>query len=405
MRRDDTAARMSGTYRITGISDVVGAPVPTSRFSRQIIDPHQAFFGGRSVLDVPDLRREFVPPIGPSVTEPGLAERWQGYDAQYRNEARLSRFWVVELEQATVFPPFGIVAVGDRIVRDTVRNPKMLKSVFPEGQEERFWAAMGSSTTPVEGGAVPPAYRVPGRSFLLGYGLADNYFNWTLRYASRVAQYQAMPDVVQLAVPMPRRSYVPQTLEFLGVPQHEVIHIEAPMIFDRLVLVSPMAFGRYEISPQIADTLRGHPRVQELWRRPKRRIYVPRRNVRMRRVVNEAAVEEALGQLGFEVFDNAEHSVREQIRAFRDAAMVVSPHGAGLSNIAYCDAGTPVVELVPEGYDQGVTSYRSLADLFGLPYAQLFAREAKPDRKGNRCNSDIEVDVGELVRTIGAIAA
>lgn len=396
---------MSEAFRIAGINEIMGSPVPTSRISRQIIPPHQAFFGGRSVLNVPDLRREFVPPIGPTITEPALAERWQAYDEHYRSEARLSRFWVVELEQATVYPPYGIVAVGGHLVRDTIRNPKMLKSIFPEGQPERLLAAMGSPGTPIAESAVPLAYRVPGRSFLLGFGLADNYFNWTLRYASRVAHYQAMPDLRQIAVPMPSKRYVPETLEFLGVPQDEVIHLEAPTVFDRLVLISPMAFGRYEISPLIIETLRGHSRVQELWRRPKRRLYVPRRGVRSRRVVNEAAVEEALRQLDFEVFDNAQHPVREQVRAFRDAAMIVSPHGAGLSNIVYCDPGTPVLELVPEGYDQGVTSYRSLADIFGLPYAQLFAKEARQDRRGNRCNSDIEVDVEELVRTIGAMMA
>jgi capsular polysaccharide biosynthesis protein len=122
----------------------------------------------------------------------------------------------------------------------------------------------------------------------------------------------------------------------------------------------------------------------------------------MRRVVNEAAVEAALADLGFEVFDNAAYSVCDQARAFRDAEIVVAPHGAGLANIVYCDPGTPVIELVPEGYDQGVTSYRSLSDLFGLPYTQLFAREAAPDRKGNRCNADIELDVDELVRTVRA---
>lgn len=395
---------MSDAFRITGINEIMGGPVPTSRISRQIIAPHQPFFGGRAVLDAPDLRREFVPPIGPTITEPALAERWRAYDEEYRGEQRLSRFWIVELEQAIVYPPYGIVAVGEHLVRDTIRNPKMLKSIFPEGEPEHFQAAMTSSG-PIAEGAVPLAYRVPGRTFLLGYGLADNYFNWTLRYASRVAQYQAMPDVTQLAAPMPRKRYVPETLEFLGVPQHEVVHLEAPTIFDRLVLVSPMAFGRYEISPAITETLRDHPRVHELWRKPKRRLYVPRRNVSMRRVVNEAAVEEALRKLGFEVFDNAEHSVREQVRAFRDASIIVSPHGAGLSNIAYCDAGTPVLELVPEGYDQGVTSYRSLADIFGLPYSQLFAKEAKRDRRGNRCNSDIEIDVKELVQTIKAITA
>jgi len=396
---------MSATFRIAGINEILGSQVPTSRFSRQILAPHQAFFGGRSVLDAPDLRREISLAIGPGITEPDLAERWQEYDRQYLAEARLSRFWVAELEQATVYPPFGIVAVGDRLVRDTIRNAKMLKSIFPQGEMDEFSAAMESSQRPIDGGTVPPSYRVAGRTFLLGSGIADNYFNWTLRYASRVAQYQAMPDVSQLAVPMMRKRYMSETLEFLGVPQHEVIQLEAPMVFDRLVLVSPMAFGRYEISPLITETLRGHSRVRELWRRPKRRLYVPRRKVGMRRVVNEPAVEEAMKKLGFEIFDSAEHSVREQVRAFRDSSLLVSPHGAGLSNIAFCDPGTPVVEVVPEGYDQGVTSYRSLADLFGLPYTQLFAKEAQPDRKGNRCNSDIEIDVPELVRTIKALEA
>jgi capsular polysaccharide biosynthesis protein len=168
-------------------------------------------------------------------------------------------------------------------------------------------------------------------------------------------------------------------------------------------VAAPSALGRYELSPLITTTLREHPAVTALPRTGRRRLYIPRRNVRMRRVVNEAAVEEALTALGFEVFDNAAHSVRDQAAAFRDAEIVVAPHGAGLSNIVFCDAGTPVIEIVPEGYDQGVTSYRSLSDLFGLRYAQLFAREAAPDRKGNRCNADIELDLEELVGATRAL--
>ena len=59
-----------------------------------------------------------------------------------------------------------------------------------------------------------------------------------------------------------------------------------------------------------------------------------------------------------------------------------------------------MVEIVPKGYDQGVTSYRSLSDLFELSYTQLLAREVGLDGKGNRCNSDIEVDIGKLINII-----
>ena len=392
-------------YKVQNIHDVAGAPVLTSRFSRAVEEEHLPFFGGRSILAPIDQRAPFSPRIGPGVTEPGLVERWRSYDRQYRSDARISRFWVAEVQEATVYPPYGIVASDGRLVRDTIRNGDMLRTIFPGTHQDRFRDAMLSPDTAIL--EAPPAAvrRVPGHSFLLGSGVYENYFNWTLRYASRVAMFQAMPAGCRLAVPAPSMRYVRDTLEFMGVPQDQVEHLDGPVTFERLTVMSPFAFGRYEISPLITLTLREHPRVTELWRRPKRRLYIPRRNVKMRQVVNEGAVEAALKRMGFEVFDNGDHNVRDQVRAFRDASIIVSPHGAGLSNIVYCDPGTPVVELVPEGYDQGVTSYRSLADLFELRYCQLFAREAAPDRKGNRCNADIEVDIAELAQTLDELLA
>lgn len=391
---------MASAYQIVSIQDVTDEPLLTSRFSKSVSDEHLPFFGGRPTLALPDTRAPLAPRIGPSIAEPGLAERWRGYDAHYRDEARISRFWATEVADAVVFPPHGIVAVDGQLIRDTIRSPAMLKNIFPDLDLEQFKAAMGSPGNVIRAPTQKPARRVAGHSFLLGSGVFENYFNWTLRYASRVAMFQAMKGVDRLVAPAPVKRYVSETLEFLGVAQDQMEHLDAPVLFERLTIVSPVAFGRYEISPLITTTLREHPRVMELWRRPKRRLYIPRRNVGMRHVVNEAAVEASMRRMGFEVFDNSEHGVREQVRAFRDAAIIVSPHGAGLSNIVYCDPSTPVVEVVPEGYDQGVTSYRSLADLFGLRYAQLFAREVAPDRKGNRCNSDIEIDVAELAATL-----
>lgn len=393
---------MPSAFRIVGVAETAEAPLVVSRFTKAIEEPHQRFFGGREMLALPDLRAPLEPPIGRSITEVELAERWRSYDRRYRSEARLSRFWLTAIREATVYPPFGIVGQGDRLVRDTIRNTNMLTSMFPEEDEARLRQAMASAAVDFAGRVAPAPQRLTGESFLLGFGVFANYFNWTLRYASRIALFQAMPSCCRLVVPAPIKPYVRETLELFGVPEERVYFLESPTSFERLTLAAPTALGRYELSPLITTTLREHPRVVALPRTGRRRLYIPRRNVRMRRVVNEAAAETALVALGFEVFDNAEHSVQDQATAFRNAEIVVAPHGAGLSNIVYCDTGTPVIEVVPEGYDQGVTSYRSLADLFGLSYAQLFAREAAPDRKGNRCNADIELDIDELVRAAGA---
>lgn len=394
---------MPSAYKIASITDVVDEPLAISRFTRSVEAEHQRFFGGQAVLAPADARAPLSPGIGELITEPGLAERWRGYDRQYRAEARISRFWLADLADATVYPPFGIVAAGGRLVRDTVRHSRMLASIFPGGDGAAFQQAMGTPEMMLTGATPKVARRVPGHSFLLGFGVFENYFNWTLRYASRIAMFQQMPADCRLAVPAPSKRYVADTLEFMGVAPERVDHLDAPLQFERLTLMSPFAIGRYELSPLMTQTLRGHPALAALPRGPRRRLYIPRHNVGMRRVLNENAVEATMKQLGFEVFDNAQHSVRDQARAFRDADFIVAPHGAGLANIVYCDPGTPVIEVVPEGYDQGVTSYRSLADLFDLHYAQLFAREAAPDRKGNRCNADIELDVPELLRHIRAM--
>lgn len=393
---------MPPAFKIVSVAETAEEPLLVSRFTRAIEQPHRRFFGGRSVLAMPDLRGPLDPPVGPTIAEPGIAERWRGYDRDYRAEARFSRFWLADIREATVYPPFGIVGQGERLVGDTIRNSKMLTSIFPDGDPAHLREAMTSPGAGIAGMARQAERHLPGHSFLLGFGVFANYFNWTLRYASRIALFQMMPPSCRLVAPAPVKRYIRETLDFLGVPEERVAYLEAPTTFERLTLAAPMALGRYEISPLITQTLREHPRVMELPRTRPRRLYIPRRNVSMRRVVNEEMAEAALAALGFEIFDNAAHSVRDQVHAFRNAEIVVAPHGAGLSNIVYCDAGTPVIEIVPEGYDQGATSYRSLADLFGLNYGQLFAREAAPDRKGNRCNAAIELDVEELLLAVEA---
>jgi capsular polysaccharide biosynthesis protein len=242
--------------------------------------------------------------------------------------------------------------------------------------------------------------QVSGDSLLLGHGLYQNYFNWILLYASNIALFQNSRGSTKLVTPKFSKSYVPGTLEFFGVRQDSVYQVERPTLFEQLTVLSPPAWGRYNISPVIIDTLRGHPRVRDLWNRSRNKIYVPRSNTKIRRVINEGELESCLQAQGFSIFDSASHSIFDQIRAFKNASVIVAAHGAGLANIVFCNPGAIIIELVPEGYDQGVTSYRSLADLFGLQYMQVLVPAVGVPPKGNPCNSDIHVPVKELMNIL-----
>lgn len=374
-----------------------------SHIGKKISSEHARLFGMESGVFGPDLRP--VPQIDPgAAVEPLLVETWAQFEASYQSNARLMKFWHAVVENAVVYPPYGITTVGDIIIRDTVRTPETLFSTFPDTDREKLRELFNKGAGYVEvTPRVAPVDANASACFLLGFGMADNYFNWTLRYMSRIALFQNDQAADLLLVPEPKQRFVVQGLEALGVAPNSVQFISQPVRCTSLSICSPSALGRYELSPFITQTLREHPRVTSLWDRGQRRLYVPRRKVKMRNVINESEIEDHLVARGFKIFDSAKVSVTEQIAAFRSAEIIVSPHGAGLSNIVYSAPGSKVLEIIPEGYDQGVTSYRSLSDLFGLQYEQIFASEVRPDPKGNRCNSDIAVAMADLVSGLSRI--
>jgi capsular polysaccharide biosynthesis protein len=67
-------------------------------------------------------------------------------------------------------------------------------------------------------------------------------------------------------------------------------------------------------------------------------------------------------------------SIKEQVALFWNAAWVLAPHGAGLTNIMFCRHGTGVGEI---HYAETVYNdhYWMLAQQFGLAHTHLGARK------------------------------
>ena len=72
---------------------------------------------------------------------------------------------------------------------------------------------------------------------------------------------------------------------------------------------------------------------------------------------------------GFEVICPTELSFSEQVKTFSQARIIISPHGAGLSNIVFAPANAIVVEMLPENYIN--VCYWALANICGHRYAFL----------------------------------
>jgi hypothetical protein len=90
--------------------------------------------------------------------------------------------------------------------------------------------------------------------------------------------------------------------------------------------------------------------------------------------------------------------IENDIEIFNRAAMVLSPHGAGLSNIVWCSKGTPVLEICYDSFAvmQCPNMYWMLAVSYGLEYWFSLA--------SGSYGSPMTVDVGDIKRiTITAL--
>ncbi|MEN9227342.1 MAG: glycosyltransferase family 61 protein [Gloeomargarita sp. GMQP_bins_120] len=79
-----------------------------------------------------------------------------------------------------------------------------------------------------------------------------------------------------------------------------------------------------------------------------KKLYISRSKARRRRIVNEYEVLDYLVSRGYTPCWLEDLSFSEQIGLFRGAKYVIGLHGAGLTNIAWCEPGGRVLEIFPD---------------------------------------------------------
>jgi hypothetical protein len=125
-----------------------------------------------------------------------------------------------------------------------------------------------------------------------------------------------------------------------------------------------------------------------------RRIYVSRHRAGHRRVRNEPEVVDALAKLGFVSVELECMPFEDQIRLFRDAEVIVAPHGGGLANLAFSRPGTRVVELFPA---TNIDLYYRLARRLRLDYRYLKSEDGARSAMGPE---DYRVDTKALATAV-----
>lgn len=97
-------------------------------------------------------------------------------------------------------------------------------------------------------------------------------------------------------------------------------------------------------------------------------IYMSRNHGTSRIIVNEKVLIEDFASNNIDILYCEDFSIKENANAFRRANIVVTPHGAGLTNIVFCRPGTTVVELFSSHWSD---EFWKLAVSCGLHYIPI----------------------------------
>lgn len=123
------------------------------------------------------------------------------------------------------------------------------------------------------------------------------------------------------------------------------------------------------------------------------RVYISRADASRRRVANEAALTAALEGAGFAIIRLAELPATEQIGVFREAEVVVGPHGMGLSHIVTSQKLGRLIELFHPS--AGTDAYAFVAKAGGVDYDFVIG-SAVPDSP-----TDFNIDVDRVLDLVG----
>ena len=236
------------------------------------------------------------------------------------------------------------------------------------------------------------------KAFILTNNWSNGYFHWMLDVLPKwiALKSRLSGHVLLLESTLFNLGFVKSSLELLKIPylitnQKDVYHLSECIITDD---IAPT--GNY--NPLIINKLSSELRFLvgiNTTAVPFRKIFISRAKAIKRRILNENDLLPILKKYSFEVLYFEELNLNQQILISSQAAVLVSLHGAGLTNILFLCPGSKVFEI-RNGRDTNNNCYFSLANAMEVDYYYQIA-------EGNSLNThsvDVKVDLAIFEQTL-----
>lgn len=238
-------------------------------------------------------------------------------------------------------------------------------------------------------------------TLLTGGGGLDNYFHWLFDVLPRLSLLKKSglyDQINRFLVPNYHFPYQIDSLQMLGITKSQIVdgsqiqHLQA----DSIIASSPHR-NAGQMEKWVCDFLRDafidkkatHQREYPPY------IYITRSDSKSRNVLNEPELVSMLEGYGFKMVSLSNLSFSEQVALFNNVRIIISPHGAGLANVVFCQKGTKIIEFFSEGW--ALTVYYDLCQKVGLEYYHQISKiSSRPKKAQEAKHKHFKVDIAAI---------
>lgn len=234
-----------------------------------------------------------------------------------------------------------------------------------------------------------------GITAVFGTAGANVYYHWMLDILPRLGLVSKMFSLKSIDFFVTEFTHLPfqeETLEKLGIPTQKIVaannnwgfHITAETLLVPSLagpLNQPDFFQVNFLKKLYEDCISVN--------QPYRKLYISRKKIGRREIVNEAELIVCLSRYNFEIIHCEEMKVAEQVNLFSEASIIICSHGSALTNLVFCKPHTIVVDIFNPSHIN--PCFWFISKMVNLDYHYILGKSSAIDI--NPKNDNTEVDM------------
>ena len=241
---------------------------------------------------------------------------------------------------------------------------------------------------------------LPGNWYSIRSYWSHSYHHWFWDDLTRLLPaIPHLPADTQFLVGEPFLEFQRESLLALGITANrvKVQSLDTNLKIENLWFATPLRCLDYATTaPDVAKQLQTIFQTNSQ-PSPFRKIYISRSLAKYRRIVNEPDLIAMLESFGFEIIHAEKLSFESQVKLFNEAKVILSSHGAGLTNMLFAPSSALVIELFEP--TAAHTHYWTMAHTLGHNYDCLIGETVESDTDWGKIGSgypDFIMDVDSL---------